>query len=108
MGKKLKKFSLDEIKDEFIGTKGTEKRELYEQELQTELIGELIRKAREERNLTQAELGKLIGVQKAQISRLENHTGNVTLSTILKVFTALKAKLKIQLEFSEGKNTNLA
>jgi len=48
-------------------------------------------------------LGDLIGVQKAQISRLENHTGNVTLSTILKVFSALKAKIKLQVELEGNK-----
>ena len=29
-------YTLDEIKDEFIGKKGTTKRDLYEQELQRE------------------------------------------------------------------------
>ncbi|MCL2596769.1 MAG: helix-turn-helix transcriptional regulator [Paludibacter sp.] len=43
-------------------------------------------------------MGKLIGVQKAQISRLENRTSNVTMDTLLKVFTALKAKVKMQVE----------
>lgn len=90
MKNKIKKYSLDEIKDEFIGKKGSAKRELYEHELQMDIIGELIKKAREERHLTQEELGKLIGVQKSQISRLENQTGNVTLTTILKVFAAKK------------------
>jgi HTH-type transcriptional regulator/antitoxin HipB len=102
MAKKVKKYSLEEIKEEVIGKKGSPKRETYEYELQMDLIGELIKKAREERNLTQEELGKLIGVQKAQISRLEKHTGNVTLSTIMKVFGALKAKIKFQLEMDGG------
>ncbi|MCX6183435.1 MAG: helix-turn-helix transcriptional regulator [Bacteroidetes bacterium] len=102
MAKKLKKYSLDEIKDEVIGIKGNDDRDTYEYELQMDIIGELIKKAREERNLTQEELGKLIGVQKAQISRLEKHTGNVTLSTIVKVFSALKAKIKFQLEMDGG------
>lgn len=96
--KKLEMFSFDQIKDEFIGKVGTEKRTLYEQELQLEVIGELIRKARLERNLTQEELGKLIGVQRAQISKLENNTTNVTIETILKVFGALKAKVDFKVE----------
>jgi HTH-type transcriptional regulator/antitoxin HipB len=103
MAKKIKTYSLDEVTDKFIGKKGTAKRELFEYELQMEIIGDLIKKAREERNLTQEELGKLIGVQKAQISKLESHTGNVTLATIVKVFGALKARLKFHLEFEEGK-----
>ena len=49
MTKKLKKYSLDEIKDEAIGKKNSKKRMVYEHELQMEIIGELIKKAREER-----------------------------------------------------------
>ena len=44
-------FTLDEIKNEFIGVEGTEKRNLYEQELQLEILGDLIKKMRMERNL---------------------------------------------------------
>jgi transcriptional regulator with XRE-family HTH domain len=56
--------------------------------------------------LTQEELGQLIGVQKAQISRLESSASNVTVDTLMKVFTALKAKVKIQVELS-NLNINL-
>lgn len=49
--KELKMFTLDQIKDEFIGEIGTEKRTQYEQELQLEVLGEIIRKVRLERNL---------------------------------------------------------
>lgn len=94
----LEMFSFDEIKNEFIGEIGTPKRTIYEQELQLEIIGDLIKKVRIERNLTQEELGKLIGVQKAQISKLENNTTNVTIDTILKVFNALKAKVNFNVE----------
>lgn len=94
----LKLYTFDRIKDEFIGEIGTEKRTKYEQELQLEVLGELIRKIRLERNLTQEELGKLIGVQRAQISKLENNTTNVTLETILKVFGALKARVNFSVE----------
>jgi len=55
-------------------------------------------KTLQERRLTQEELGKLIGVQKAQISRLERNPGNVTMDTIIRVFTALKATIKLQVE----------
>ena len=100
--KELKMFTLDQIKDEFIGEKGTEKRNLYEQELQLELLGDLIKKVRLERNLTQEELGKLIGVQRAQISKLENNTTNVTIDTILRVFSALKAKVSFNVELQNS------
>ena len=63
----------------------------------------MIRKVRLERNLTQEELGKLVGVQRAQISKLENNTTNVTLETILKVFGALKAKVSFNVELMNKK-----
>jgi HTH-type transcriptional regulator / antitoxin HipB len=107
MKKEMRKYSLDQIKDEFIGKKGTLDRDQYEYDLKMEILGDLIKKTRKERNLTQEQLGDLIGVQKAQISRLENHTGNVTLSTIIKVFSSLKAKIKIQVEL-EGNNVQIA
>jgi len=68
-----------------------------------EILGEMIRKVRLERNLTQEELGKLIGVQRAQISKLENNTTNVTMETILKVFGALKAKVYFNVELLNNK-----
>ena len=99
----LKMFTLDEIKNEFIGEQGTEKRNLYEQELQIEILGDLIKKVRLERNLTQQDLGNLIGVQRAQISKLENNTTNVTMDTILRVFGALKAKVSFNVELQNNK-----
>ncbi|MBK9319925.1 MAG: helix-turn-helix transcriptional regulator [Bacteroidetes bacterium] len=83
---KMKLYTMDEVKDDFIGKKGSAKREKYEQDLQMEFLGEMIRQVRLERNLTQDQLGKLIGVQKAQISKLENNTTNVTMDTILRGF----------------------
>jgi transcriptional regulator with XRE-family HTH domain len=62
------------------------------------LIGKAIKHTRQERHLTQEELGKLIGVQKSQISRLESNASNATMDTLIKVFKALKAKVKLQVE----------
>ena len=96
----MKTYTFDQVKDELIGKVGTQERDHFEYELQMDLIGKAIKQTRQERNLTQEELGKLIGVQKAQISRLENNAGNVTMDTLLRVFTALKAKVKFQVELS--------
>jgi HTH-type transcriptional regulator / antitoxin HipB len=94
-------ITLSELKDKTLGKVGTPKRDRYEQELKVELLSEQIKQLRKERNLTQAQLGELVGVQRAQISRLENNTGNVTISTLLKIFTALKAKVKFEIEVDE-------
>jgi DNA-binding XRE family transcriptional regulator len=96
--KKLKTYTFDQIKDEMVGKRGTSKRDEYEFELNLELLGGMIRTTRLERNLTQEQLGELVGVQKAQISKLEKNANNVTVETILKVFNALKAKVNFRIE----------
>lgn len=96
--KKFKTYTFDQIKDEMIGKRGTTKRDDYEFELNLELLGEMIRTTRLQRNLTQEQLGELVGVQKAQISKLERNANNVTVETILKVFNALKAKVNFRIE----------
>jgi len=94
----MKSYTLDDAEDILIGKKGTKEREEYDFELKLELIGGMIKTARKKRNLTQEQLGKLVGVKKAQISRLENSTGNVTLETVMRIFNALGAKLNLHLQ----------
>ena len=96
----MKTYTLDEVQDKLIGKKGTVDRDKFEYELQMDLIGKAIKQTRQERKLTQEQLGLLVGVQKAQISRLESNASNVTIDTLLKVFGALKAKVKFQVELS--------
>ena len=95
----LKTYSLDEITDKHIGKRGTPKRDAFENELRLDLLGEAIKQARLERNLTQEELGRLVGVQKAQISKLENSLTDARFETIIKVFKALNAKINLNVEF---------
>ena len=93
MENKFKTVSLDDMIDKHIGKLGTPKREEFESELRIDLLGHAIRDARKKRNLSQEELGKLVGVQKAQISKLENSVTNARIGTILKVFNVLNAKI---------------
>ena len=93
-------YTLDEVQDKLIGSIGTPNRDRFEYELQMNLIGKAIKQTRQERHLTQAELGKLIGVQKSQISRLENNASNATIDTLMRVFKALKAKVTLQVDLS--------
>jgi HTH-type transcriptional regulator / antitoxin HipB len=97
----MKIYTLDEVQDTLIGKKGTPDRDVFEYELQMDLIGKAIRQTRQERHLTQAELGKLIGVQKAQISRIENNASNVTIDTLMRVFRALKAHATLRVELPD-------
>jgi DNA-binding XRE family transcriptional regulator len=104
--KGIKTYSLDEVTDKYIGKKGTPKRDEFENELRLDLIGNAIKQARIERNLTQAQLGELVGVQKAQISKIENHLTDARFETILKVFKALNAKINFNVELL-NQNLNL-
>ena len=103
----MKTYSLEEITDKYIGKKGTKARDQFEFELKLEILGEMIKKTRKERNMTQEQLGKLIGVKKAQISKIENHTKDVRLSTILRVFDALKANVKMRVDFDSSKHLEI-
>lgn len=94
----MKSITLSELKDKTLGKVGTPKRDKYEQELRVEILAEQIKQLRIERNLTQEQLGELVGVQRAQISKMENNTGNVTIATLMKIFGALKAKVTFEIE----------
>lgn len=105
MANKFKTVSLDTMIEKHIGKRGTERREAFENELRIDLLGQAIKQARQERNMTQEQLGALVGVQKAQISKIENSVKNARFETILKVFDALGAKVNFSVELN---NKNLA
>ena len=94
----MKSYSLAEMKDKYIGKVGTEGRDNYEYELRMEVLGRMIKAARKERNLTQEQLGELVGVKKSQISKLESSANSATIDTILRVFKALKAEIKFNVK----------
>lgn len=100
--KEVKSYSLAEMKDKYIGKVGTADRDEYEFELRMDVLGKMIKTARLERQLTQEELGKLVGVQKAQISKLESSANSATIDTILKVFKALKAEINFNVKLEEN------
>lgn len=104
----MKKYTLHELTDKYIGEKGSTERDQFEFELKLDILGEMIKKARKEKHLTQEQLGKLIGVQKAQISKIENNTKDVRLSTIMKVFNALKAKVRMTIDFDTNSHVKIA
>lgn len=103
----LKTYTLDEVITDVIGERGTDKREQFEYELQMDIIGSLIRQTRLERQLTQDELGQIVGVGKSQISRLEKNAGNVSIQTIKKIFGALKAKILFRVEIQTAELENV-
>ena len=100
--KETKSYSLAEMKDKYIGKVGTSDRDEYEYELRMDVLGKMIKAARQERNLTQEELGKLVGVQKAQISKLESSANSATIDTVLRVFKALKADINFHVKIEDN------
>ncbi len=100
--KEIKTYSLAEMKDKYIGQVGTADRDEYEYKLRMDVLGQMIKAARQERHLTQAELGKLVGVQKAQISKLESSANSATIDTVLKVFGALKAEINFNVKLEDN------
>jgi HTH-type transcriptional regulator / antitoxin HipB len=100
--KEIKTHTLAEMKDKYIGKVGTKERDEYEYELRMDVLGKMIKSARQERNLTQEELGRLVGVQKAQISKLESSTNSATIDTIIRVFKALKAEINFNVKLENN------
>ena len=103
----MKSLSLSEMKDKYIGKIDTEEREKYEYELRMDILGRMIKTARQERNLTQEQLGELVGVKKSQISKLESSANSATIETIIKVFKALKAEINFNVTI-EKQNLQLS
>ena len=101
----MKTYSLEELTDKYIGKKDTKKRDEFENELRLDLLGQAIKKARQDRNLTQEALGELVGVKKAQISKIENSATDARFTTILKVFEALGAKVNFNVELDNRQIT---
>lgn len=93
--------TLGELEVKYFGKSGTPEREQYEFELSMDILGGKLKQIRKEQRLTQEQLGKMIGVQKAQISKLESGNNSATISTVLKVFHAMKAKVKFKIEIEE-------
>jgi len=100
---KMELYTLDELTDKFIGKRGTKRREDFEYELKLEFLGEAIKQTRRKRKLTQGQLGKLVGVQKSQISKLENNLTNARFDTIMKVFNALDSRIHFTIKLSRRK-----
>jgi HTH-type transcriptional regulator / antitoxin HipB len=99
---RLKTASLDELIDKHIGVIGTEKRDAFEEELRLDVLGQTIKQIRLEKNMTQAQLGELVGVKKSQISKIENNLNDARFETILKVFRALNTKISFNVELNQN------
>jgi len=91
--------SWKEIKDNVYGKKGTPRRDNLDREFETFKVGLLLKKAREEKHLTQEQLGQLVDKKRTYISRVENDGSNMTLKTLFEIVEkGLGGKVNIQIE----------
>ena len=91
--------SWKEIKDNVYGKVGTERRDELERETESFKIGLLLRKAREDKHLTQRELGEIINKKRTFISRVENDGSNITLKTLFDIVEkGLGGKVSISID----------
>lgn len=91
--------SWTEIKNTVYGMNGTERRDELERDFESFKVGLLLRKAKEDKNLTQAELADLVDKKREYISKIENNGGNLTLKTLYDIVEkGLGGKVKISIE----------
>ncbi|MDN5202085.1 helix-turn-helix domain-containing protein [Fulvivirgaceae bacterium BMA10] len=91
--------SWKQIKDTVYGKKGTNRRDSLDREVESFKIGLLLRKAREERKLTQEQLAGLVDKKRTYISRIENDGSNLTLKTLFEIVEkGLGGKVNISIE----------
>ena len=81
--------------------------DVFEFYLRNGVLGTMIKQMRKKRNMTQSELGKLLGVQRAQISKLENNTKDFRIGTVIRAIEALGAKVKLSVEVEPSSPNNL-
>ena len=95
----MKTKTWTEIKDSVYGEKGTKRRDELDREFESFKIGYLLKKAREEKKLTQQELGSIVNKKRTFISRVENNGSNMTLKTLFDIVEkGLGGKVKILIE----------
>lgn len=95
----MKTKSWKEIKNDVYGGKGTDRRDELDRDFESFKIGLLLRKAREDKHLTQAELAELVDRKREYISRIENNGSNLTLKTLFDIVEkGLGGKVNISIE----------
>ena len=95
----MKTKTLDQIKTKYYGEIGTPERDRIERDLDALRIGLKIRTAREQKEMTQAQLADRIDKKRTFISKVENDGGNITLKTLFDIVErGLGGKLHINVQ----------
>jgi len=97
----MKLHTHEEMLTRHIGAKGTPKRDEFDQKVEAEIeayrVGEAIRKARLARNLTQAEVGERMGINRGQVSRLESGK-SMTVASMMRAFKAIGVEVSLDMK----------
>ena len=97
---KNKIVTWEAIKDNVYGKKGTARRDALQREADGFRLGLLLRKAREDKKITQEQLAQRVDKKRPYISRVENDGSNMTLKTLYHIVEkGLGGKLKIIIEW---------
>ena len=94
-------------KDETKAKSAISDTDVFELYLRNGVLGTMIKQMRKKRNITQSELGELLGVQRAQISKLENNTKDFRIGTVIRAIEALGAKVKLSVEMESSSPNKL-
>ena len=99
MAKKVKSYSLEEIK--MSSLEKSEHPNVMNMNTNLDVLGKMIKKARLERSLTQEQLGDLVGVKKAQISKLENSANSCNNRYNSQSFQSIKIEINFNVRMQE-------
>lgn len=87
--------------EEDLGPVGAPERDEFERSVDEAVhayrVGKAIKQAREAKNLTQAELGEKMGVQRSQVCRIESGK-SITLSSMMRAFRALGVQCSLDMK----------
>ena len=77
--------SFEDHLNQQYGKRGTVKRERFEEGFEAFKLGVMIQELRKENGLTQEQLAEKCGTTKTYISRIENNTSDIRLSTLMRI-----------------------
>jgi len=77
--------TLEDLKQEHFGKRGSARREAHEEGYRQFKIGAMIQEARIKKGMTQQELADKVGTTKSYISKIENNIKEARLSTLQRI-----------------------
>lgn len=98
--KKIKHYK--QVNQEFSGYGPPPGIDVFESGLDKKSMGTLLKTLRKHKKLTQEQLGKLIGVKKTEISKLERGDRNLTIGRLIQLLDALLVTTKLKVEVSDN------